>query len=422
MHKILVNSYTCCPGMGSEPGMGWSWIVSLAKYCEMFVITEGEYRKKIEEWLANPSNAFVASNLHFYWNPIGIDEVDCDRIRKMCWNQGDWRFYRYYRKWQKRTAEIAENICKKEKIDILHQLNMIGFREPGYLWQVSQKTGIPFVWGPFDAKDSFPMAYAQKANFKIRMFLRIKNLITRLQLCFSKRVKGAANQASVIVCATSNSVKSIKKYLHLDAGLINETGCRVVSNPNSEEKEKSDAFEILWVGKFDFRKQLDLALHAIASANIDNVRFHIVGGGNDESYKKLASDLGISSRCVWHGMVSHETVQNVMKQCDLFLFTSVAEGTPHVVLESIANGLPVVCFDTCGQGDCVTKDVGIKISLTNPEQSVKDFANAIIRLYSNRDLLEKMSSNCYKRAVELSWENKALQMLELYNKVVNCEA
>lgn len=418
MLKILVNSYTCCPGMGSEPGMGWNWIVSLAKYCEMYIVTEGEYREKIEEWLANLGNEVLAKNLHFYWNPIGDNDRDCERIRKMCWNQGDWRFYRFYKKWQKKTAKAAEDICKKEKIDILHQLNMIGFREPGYLWQVSKKTGIPFVWGPIDAKDSFPMTYAQKADFKIRTFLHIKNLITRFQLCFSWRVKDAANQANFIVGATSNSVKSIKKHLHLNAALINETGCRVDSNPYSKEMKKNEDFEILWVGKFDFRKQLDLALNAIASANIGKVKFHIIGSGNDESYKKMAFNLGISSCCVWHGLISHDSVQKIMRQCDLFLFTSIAEGTPHVVLESIANDLPLICFNTCGQGDCVTDDVGIKIPLTNPEQSIKDFANAIIRLYNNRDLLERMSSNCHKRAVELSWENKALQMLELYNNVV----
>ena len=30
---------------------------------------------------------------------------------------------------------------------------------------------------------------------------------------------------------------------------------------------------------------------------------------------------------------------------------------PHVVLEAIANNLPVVCFDTCGQGDAVNDKV-----------------------------------------------------------------
>lgn len=51
MLKILVNSYTCCPGMGSEQGMGWNWITNLAHHCELYVITEGEYREQIMEWI-----------------------------------------------------------------------------------------------------------------------------------------------------------------------------------------------------------------------------------------------------------------------------------------------------------------------------------------------------------------------------------
>ena len=65
MIKVLINSYTCCPGLGSEPGMGWNWIVNLAKYCELFVITEGEFRPQIDSWLNNSINANYASNMHF---------------------------------------------------------------------------------------------------------------------------------------------------------------------------------------------------------------------------------------------------------------------------------------------------------------------------------------------------------------------
>ena len=66
----------------------------------------------------------------------------------------------------------------------------------------------------------------------------------------------------------------------------------------------------------------------------------------------------------------------------------------------------------------VNEKVGIKIPLSNPKQSVTDFANAINKLESNRQLLKEMSENCKQRQTELSWDNKALQMAELYNKVL----
>ena len=46
MLNILVNAYACSPNMGSEPGMAWNWCVNLAKYCELHIITEGEFKRK----------------------------------------------------------------------------------------------------------------------------------------------------------------------------------------------------------------------------------------------------------------------------------------------------------------------------------------------------------------------------------------
>ena len=48
MLSILINAYACSPNMGSEPGMAWNWCINLAKHCELYIITEGEFRDKIE--------------------------------------------------------------------------------------------------------------------------------------------------------------------------------------------------------------------------------------------------------------------------------------------------------------------------------------------------------------------------------------
>ena len=407
MLKILINAYACSPGMGSEPGMAWNWVMNLAKYCELYIITEGEFREKIEAVVPTLEQG---ENMHFYYNPVS------DEIRKMCWNQGDWRFYKHYRQWQWKTYLMAKDICEKEKIDVLHQLNMIGFREPGYLWKLSQENGVPFVWGPVDAKDKFPVAYLDGASIKTKLFIRLKNVITVLQLRLSKRVRKAAEQASVVFSASSNSQHSLKKYMGIDSPLLNETGCYVMERP-VENKTTKDCFDVLWVGKMDFRKQLSLALKAVAQTGNSKLRLHIVGGGDEKPYKSLAAQLGIAERCEWHGAVSHSEVQTLMTESDVFLFTSVAEGTPHVVLEAIGNNLPVVCFDTCGQGDSVNDSVGRKIPLSTPSRSVREFAKILNELEGNRELLKRMSENCRQRKLELSWEVKAKHVVDWYNKI-----
>ena len=415
MLKIIVSAYAMCPGMGSEQGMAWSWCSNLAKHCELFIITESEYKDKI---LSLVKEFPYGENMHFYWNEVS------PTVRNMCWNQGDWRFYYYYRKWQLRTADIARDIVKKIRTEqgnttgvILHQLNMIGFREPGYLWKVAEEYDIPFVWGPVDAKDGFPMAYAYGSSLKIVFFLMLKNLINRFQLKYGFRTHKAADVASCVIGASSNSVISFKKYFNKNAVLINETGCRVAEYIYKENRIEKDTLDVLWVGKIDFRKQLALALRVVAESGIENIKLHIVGGGDDEPYRSISKKLNISDKCKWHGILTHDNVQILMQQCDLLLFTSVAEGTPHVVLEAIANSLPVICFDTCGQGDCVNNAVGRKVPLTNPKQSVIDFAVHLKYFAEHRDELRKMSEACIERAKELSWENKISKLMSIYEKI-----
>ena len=200
MIKVLVNAYACSPYMGSEPGMAWNWCVNLAKSCELFIITEEEFREKIETVVPTLPQG---KNMHFYYNPVTPE------VRKMCWNQGDWRFYWHYRQWQKRTLEIARKICAEQKIDILHQLNMIGYREPGLLWKIK---GPKFVWGPVGGMETMPIAYLKGAGPKTILFNRLKNLINSLQYRYQPNVQNAVKRADAIIAATSGCQKKLQDF------------------------------------------------------------------------------------------------------------------------------------------------------------------------------------------------------------------
>ena len=448
MLKILVNAYACSPKMGSEPGMGWNWIVHLAMHCQLFVITEGEFWAQIEAWMNNPKNADTAGRLHFYYNPVS------ESIRKMCWNQGDWRFYKYYKDWQRKTADIAREICKKEEIDVLHQLNMIGFREPGYLWLVSQETGIPFVWGPIGGLKQFPLAYAEGSGMKMRVFLSLKNFLNIWQIKHDKRVDKAFRQASLLISSIPDSYQAIKKYKGLESVIIPETGTvigdndnvndNVNLNPNGHSATKGDALlakndngnwnkscgrfyreklTVLWVGKFDFRKRLDIAIRTTAKVKAAGVKMmlKVFGAGSHQQQQaatEIAQGLGIADNIEWMGNRPNSEVTEEMRKADMLLFTSVNEDTSTVVLEAISNRLPILCFDACGMAAVVNNDIGYKIPLTNSEQSVKDFAEKIEYLSDHREQLAEMSVNCIARQEELSWQHKAEYVAGLYRDLI----
>lgn len=184
---------------------------------------------------------------------------------------------------------------------------------------------------------------------------------------------------------------------------------------------KKETFDILWVGKFDFRKQLRLALLTLAAMNEKaNVMLHILGEDNKQTikpYRDLVEKVGVAKNIVWHGKVPHGEVLQMMRESDVFLFTSINEGTPHVVLEAIQENLPVVCFNTCGQGAAVDDSVGRKIEMTTPEDSAKRFASILDEMNDNRDMLFRLKTQCHTRSKQLAWEGKARQMVEIYENI-----
>lgn len=416
--RILINAYACCPNMGSEPGMGWNWCVNLARYCELEIITEEEFRDKIEEAI---SKLPQGKNMRFHYNPVS------DKIRRMCWNQGDWRFYKHYKEWQWQTYLIAKDICSKEHVDVLHQLNMIGFREPGYLWKLSQETGIPFVWGPIGGLKQFPKGFLRQAGLKQMLFNGIKNTVNVLQLKFSKRVNEALHTASALISSIPDSQRAIKKYKGLDSVIIPETGCFPSEIYDNPERFKCKCLRLLWVGKFDYRKQLEIAIASVAKVARDlvltpeEIQLIVCGTGNSnqvEYYYQLAKEMNIDDYVDWKGQCAHEDISDEMQKSGMLFFTSISDDTSTVVMEAISNHLPVLCHDAMGFGYVVTDECGIKISLIDKRHSVDDFAEKIKSIYKDRTILKQLSEGCKTVLSKHLWDNKAKEMMNIYNKVV----
>lgn len=405
--NILINAYACAPNWGSEQGMAWHWITELAKMHNLYVITEGEWKKEIEEAVALLD---VKDNIHFYYNPVS------DKIRSMCWNQGDWRFYWYYRKWQKKTLTIARQICSEHRIDIIHQLNMIGFREPGYLWNIYD---THYIWGPVGGMEIVPLSYLSGMPLSKKTKYIVKNMLNHLQIRYSTRVCKAIHRADIVIAATQGTYNSFVKLHHIKPVYMNEAGCTILEQHTAHNFNK-DQLDILWVGRFLDTKKLDIAIRTIAKVKDLPVFLHIVGNGSDTEnamYQQMADKMGISNNIKWYGKLANKKVQEMMNQMDLFLFTSVLEGTPHVVLEAITNCLPILCIDTCGQGQLVNEAIGWKVPLTNPQQNSTDFAAILRHIIINRDEIKQKSDNCKQRQRELSWENKLVTMNKIYQQL-----
>ena len=49
--KVFVSAYACEPGLGSEIGVGWHWVLEMSKNFELWVLTRKSNQQNIEKWM-----------------------------------------------------------------------------------------------------------------------------------------------------------------------------------------------------------------------------------------------------------------------------------------------------------------------------------------------------------------------------------
>ncbi len=396
--KILINAYACSPYQGSEPGMGWNFVKCLFGRHELHVITECKYESEIEEYFAaHPEESHFVT---FYY----IKRVRHNLLRKI-WPPS---YYWTYAKWQKDVLKYAMILDNKEHFDIVHQLNMIGYREPGFLWKMNK----PFVWGPIGGFNITPWKLLYTMGCYGFIFYSFRNIINIIQMNTSLRVRNAIMKADVLMCATQDDADTIKKLWNKVSVLMPEVGLTQNDFAAIAKGKDNHVLKLCWSGLHIPRKSLNLLLEALQE--IGHVELHVLGEGPKTlSWKKKARKLGLGN-VFWHGKVDRKIALSVMQECDVFVQTSLSDATSTVLLEALSLGLPVIALNHLGFSNVINETCGMKIDVNNKKQIVRDFNKAIRELDRNRTLLSQLSSGAKKRAEEYSWSVKADIITSLY--------
>lgn len=408
--RVLASAYACGPNWGSEIGMGWNWVVSTSQYCQLTVITELDFKKDIEA---------VLPTLSLKYPPV-FEYIDVgEEGRKLFWKQGSARFYKHYRIWQKKALQLARKLLEHQKFDIVHQLNMIGYREPGYLWEIEN---IPYIIGPVGGYNQFPSAYFSILTPKSKLFYLARNIINGYQMRYMSRPKKAYRRADQVILATPSGRKIVSKYSRREPILIPETGAHRLSTDDISVMEKSDSdkLNLIWVGLLAGRKALPIALQSIAKAGYKNkIVMKVLGDGPEaESYKALAKTLQLDN-VTFCGSIPNTEAKAEIAKADMLFFTSVLDATSTVVFEALQSDTPVMCHDTCGFGTVITNSCGIKIPQVGVQQSVDSFSKELDQLVAFPDRLQKLKEGCSQRLGEYYWDVKGKKLFDIYQQCLD---
>ncbi|MCM8568758.1 glycosyltransferase [Gramella jeungdoensis] len=403
--KILVSAYACSPDRGSEPGMGWNFVLGLSKYHEVHVISEKKkWKKPVEDFLSK--NPEISKNLNFYF----IHKKRNKKLRKI-WPPS---YYWFYREWQKRAFKLAQNLEEVEKFDLIHQLNMVGYREPGYLWKINK----PFVWGPIGGMENSPWNFLPSLGLKGMCFYAGRNLINLWQRNNAIRPKKAAKRESVkLIAATQSNKTLIGKIWKKNSIVIPEVGKMEDDLFQPHFRSTSDeTLEIVWSGQHTAGKNLPLLLNALKNSSL-NYRLHVLGTGEmTKRWKVLAGNLNIKSK--WYGWLEKSKAIDIMKTGHVFCITSISDLTSTVTLEALSYALPVVALDHCGFSNIIDESCGIKIPVKKPRESRLYLKEALETLGKDENLRQKLSLGASRRAQDFKWDNKIEKLNSIYSELI----
>ena len=212
--KVLVCVYACSPYRGSEPGMGWNYLRLIAREREVWAIVEKEkWEKDIRKWLSEHPNEM--RNVHF----VFIHKPRCRWLRRI-WPPS---YYWFYRIWHWKAYKIALRMHDEICFDCVHQLNMVGFREPGYMW----KLPMPFIWGPIGGLGQTDWRLLGLLPFWGKVEFAFRNVINWLHSHCLLRPRLAARKAAAtnsFITATGENQREAKRLWGVDSTILCEVG------------------------------------------------------------------------------------------------------------------------------------------------------------------------------------------------------
>lgn len=389
--KVLASAYACHPEPSTAhfPGeaiLGWHLAKEIAGFADLHLITWAFNRAGVEETLSKGSGGPV--EVHYVDLPRRLHETLRDR------HLGT-RIYYYL--WQRAAARAAIELHRREHFDLFHQITFSNDWMPSY---IAPALPVPFVWGPIGGGQKVPGELMGTMARRDRRQERSRTLLQNVWRATPARRRTAGKASAILVCN-----KETKRVLR-------RWSDRIVDFPvNGIRREEistgpepglpRDGFRLLYVGRFDPIKGLPLAFEAlrILLPIASGATLELVGEGPERPrLEALADRLGIAGRLVWTPWSSRAEIFEKMRRSDVFLFPSMRDGGGAVVVEAMANGLPVVCLDLAGPALHVRDEYGVKIASARPDVVAASLAGALGRFWCDPGLRLRMGDAARERA------------------------
>lgn len=391
MKKILMSAFSCQPGKGSEPGVGWNWSVQAAKNAEVYVLTRSKMKPYIEA-VELPGD--IANNIHFLY---------CDsskRLRKCT-------IYLEYIHWQYVAYRYAKRLCKKIAFDYVWHITWGNMFLPTWMY----KLPVDFIWGPVGGAEQVPKKFWDEFPLKNRIIHQCKYYMGK-GMWWIPWVTKPAKYARIIIARTSATKDLFPKLIrekvvvHLEACVIEEKDF-YYPDDTGDILDKGSGKNIIYTGRICDIKNLPVLIPVMTAVTkkFPDARLHVIGDGDmAPMLKRLTKENGLEKTVIFYGNVERAQLLKAVSQSDIFVFPSLREGASWSLLEAMHFELPIVAFDTNGMHDTLSDESAILVPLEgkNPKEAAEAFVQDTMMLMNmSNDEIKSLGKRAHERLVKV---------------------
>ena len=194
--------------------------------------------------------------------------------------------------------------------------------------------------------------------------------------------------------------------------------------PIIDEKEReslrekyalNDSFVVGMIGRLEEAKGQYLLLEAMANLKALNIKVLIVGQAMEAQYlKELKTKilgLGIDEKIIFTGFTKE--VNAHIQLCNLTVLATLKETFGLVVIESMANGVPVIATDSGGPLEIINNSINGFFF----DRTVQDLEKKIRMFYEDKSLQNKIAKKALMHVKEIfDQETQLTKLYEVMNE------
>ncbi|HDR7894653.1 MULTISPECIES: glycosyltransferase family 4 protein [Bacillus] len=172
-------------------------------------------------------------------------------------------------------------------------------------------------------------------------------------------------------------------------------------------------FLMFYAAEINKNKNQKILIQALAEIKhiAPNARLLLAGRGPlMEEYKSLAKEIGVMEQVKFLGY--REDIADLLPICDVAVASSLREGLPVNIMESMACALPVIAIDNRGHRELV--EDGINGFLIQPN-SVNSVSSAMLHLISSPKDRDEMGHASFEKVKNYSIPVIEKELSKIYN-------